>query len=71
MPLALLHFFIMCFSRVDCRSRARPWNRFCRSFNVNLSYSNVLSYPNQDHMTREEAELEWRAIVDYWAGSSE
>jgi hypothetical protein len=21
----------------------------------------------QDHMTREEADLEWRAMMDYWA----
>jgi hypothetical protein len=47
-----------------------PYDRFCRSFNINFSYSYVcvlLSY--QDHMTREEADLEWRAMMDYWAGS--
>ena len=49
----VLSFITFFYSRIDCRSRARPWNRFC-------------------HMTREEADhQEWRAMVDYWAGSSE
>jgi len=52
---------------IDRRSRARPYDRFCRSFNVNFSYSYVFCYPIQDHMTREEADLEWRAMMDYWA----
>ena len=50
----------------NVRSGAKIWRKDSPSYNSLWDYNKVFCYPIQDHMSIEDAEVEWLLLMDAW-----
>jgi hypothetical protein len=59
-------YYCLCIRICNCRSGAKIWRKDCTSYNSRWDYNKVFCYPIKDHMSTEDAEVEWLLLMDSW-----